>query len=883
MEVVINKTKGKKEMEKPANISKMMGQYLDIKEQNKDCILFFRLGDFYEMFFEDAKIASSELDLTLTGRACGLKEKAPMCGVPYHSYESYVAKLIKKGYKVAICEQVEDPKLTKEIVKREIVRVITPGTVIEGSMLDESRNNYIASIYLGENKVGVCFSDISTGELAVTVLDREDNMSNVICELSKFMPSEILLNKRIAACKGLYVYIKEKLKCAVDILEEEDYLSDELSAKIESVLSSSLNELKIANKQEAVMALGALFAYIEKTQKSALARINDINFYNDDQFMLLDVVARANLELCETMRTSQKKGSLLWVLDETKTAMGKRLLRNYIEKPLVNSAVITKRLNAVEELFNDSIDCDKIRELLKEVYDLERIMTRVVCKTIAPRELRSLCDTLTILPEIKRLCEGFKSRYLSDIYKDIDCLDDVRELIDTAIDPEPSALLKDGKVIRPGYNSVLDEFKDILKNVQGHLTRIEERERERTGIKNLRTGYNRIFGYYIEVTNSYKNLVPENYIRKQTLTGAERYINDELKEIENKILDATDKVSVLEAELYNGVRDKIALELERIQRTAAALSRLDVFSSLAYSAKKNNYVCPTINLNGVINIKDGRHPVVERLSSGGLFIPNDTYLDQNDTVAVITGPNMAGKSTYMRQTALIVLMAHIGSFVPASSADIAVTDAIFTRVGASDDLSAGQSTFMVEMIELSDILKNATKNSLLILDEIGRGTSTYDGMSIARSALEYISDKSRLGAKCMFATHYHELAVLENEIPAIKNYNVAVKKQKDGIIFLRKIIKGSADQSYGIEVAKLADLPERVIKRAYEILEQLESGRQPTPTTSAIDQFEQEIFQTSFEDNGGEEIVKKLKDLSIDTISPIEALNILFELKKLTD
>ena len=861
----------------------MMRQYLEIKEQNKDCILFFRLGDFYEMFFEDAKTVSAELELTLTGRACGLKEKAPMCGVPYHSYETYVAKLIKKGYKVAICEQVEDPKTAKEIVKREIVRIITPGTVIEGSMLDESKNNYIASLFIDENKVGLCFSDISTGEISITELDYQSSMANVICELSKFTPTEILVNSKISSCKGLYTYVKDKLRCAVDVLEDDIYSYELTSFKIESAFEKDLISLGFKDKDAAVLSLGSLVYYIEKTQKSALSRLSEINFYTEDQFMLLDIVARANLELTETMRTSQKKGSLLWVLEETETAMGRRLLRNYIEKPLVNSAIITKRLNAVDELYKNSIDSGKIREALRTVYDLERIMTRVVCKTIAPRELRSLYDTLKILPEIKALTESFNCRYLKDIHNEIDVLEDVAELIDKAIDPEPSALLKDGNVINKGYNAVLDDFRDILQNVQAHLTRIEEREKERTGIKNLRTGYNRIFGYYIEITNSYKDLVPSDYIRKQTLTGAERYINSELKEIENKILDANDKVLALETELYNEVRDKIALELARIQKTASALSRLDVFCSLAYTAAKNNYVCPTINANGIINIKDGRHPVVEKLSSGGLFIPNDTYLDKNDRVAVITGPNMAGKSTYMRQTALIVLMAHIGSFVPASSADIAITDAIFTRVGASDDLSAGQSTFMVEMTELSDILKNATKDSLLILDEIGRGTSTYDGMSIARSALEYIADKDKLGAKCMFATHYHELAVLESEIPAIKNYNVAVKKQKEGIIFLRKIIKGHADQSYGIEVAKLADLPSKVISRAFEILESLENGKQPLPKIPIYSGEELEFLQTKFDLNEYGGLISKLKDLSIDTISPIEALNILFELKKLVE
>ena len=864
-------------------LSNMMRQYVEIKEQNKDCILFFRLGDFYEMFFEDAKIASAELDLTLTGRACGLEEKAPMCGVPYHSYEGYVAKLIKKGYKVAICEQVEDPKTTKGLVKREIVRVITPGTVIEGCMLDESRNNYIASLYIDENKIGLCFSDISTGEISITELDYQPSMSNVICELSKFSPTEILVNSKISTCKGLYVYIKDKLRCAVDVLEDDIYSYEFTSFKVESAFEKDVASLGFKDKEAAVLALGSLVYYIEKTQKSALSRLSDINFYTEDQFMLLDIVARANLELNETMRTSQKKGSLFWVLDETETAMGRRLLRNYIEKPLVNSATITKRLNAVDELYKNSVALDKIREALRTVYDLERIMTRVVCKTIAPRELRSLYDTLKTLPEIKALIEPFNCRYLKDIYNEIDSLEDIAELIDTAIDPEPSAALKDGNVINKGYNAVLDDFRDILQNVQDHLTRIEEREKERTGIKNLRTGYNRIFGYYIEITNSYKNLVPSDYIRKQTLTGAERYINSELKEIENKILDANDKVLALETELYNGVRDKVALELERIQKTASALSRLDVFCSMAYSATKNNYVCPTINANGVINIKDGRHPVVEKFSSGGLFIPNDTYLDRNDRVSLITGPNMAGKSTYMRQTALIVLMAHIGSFVPASSADITITDAIFTRVGASDDLSAGQSTFMVEMTELSDILKNATKDSLLILDEIGRGTSTYDGMSIARAALEYIADKDKLGAKCMFATHYHELAVLESEVPAIKNYNVAVKKQKEGIIFLRKIIKGYADQSYGIEVAKLANLPSKVISRAYEILENLESGKQPLPKIPTYSGEEPEFLQTKFNLNEYGGLISKLKDLSIDTISPIEALNILFELKKMVE
>ena len=868
-------------VKKVEGLSKMMTQYMEIKEQYNDCIVFFRLGDFYEMFFDDAKIASQELELTLTGRACGLPERAPMCGVPYHSYETYAAKLIKKGYKVAICEQVEDPKQAKEIVKREIVRVITPGTVIEECMLDAGKNNYICSLFLQDKSTGICFADISTGELSVTTLSDDPNKTKVVCELAKFMPTEIISNNKINKSKGLYVYLRDKLGCPIDVYNDEDYSEPESIIKIEEVFKSNIVDLGLFGKNEIIMALAKLITYLETTQKTSLNRLKTITFYDEEQYMLLDLIARYNLELSSTMRTNSRKGSLLWVIDETKTAMGKRLLKNYVEKPLVNSAIISKRLNAVNELTSDNIKLDSIRASLSKIYDLERMVTRIVCKTISPRELRSFSDTLVELPQIKNLCAEFKCNYLSEIFKNIDTLEDVCMLINEAIDDEPPIKLQDGGVIREGFNELLDEYRNIQENVQDRLLEIEAREREATGIKTLRTGYNRVFGYYIEITNSYKDLVPETYIRKQTLTNAERYINEELKDIENKMLEASTKVGLLEAELFNAIRDRVAAELDRIQTTASAIAKLDVFASLAFVANRNNYVCPTINLNGVINIKDGRHPVVEKLSSGGIFIPNDTNLDNNNRVSVITGPNMAGKSTYMRQTALIVLLAHIGSFVPASSADIAITDAIFTRVGASDDLSAGQSTFMVEMSELSDILKKATKNSLLILDEIGRGTSTYDGMSIARATLEYIADSKKLGAKCMFATHYHELAVLENEISSIKNYNVAVRKYNDNIIFLRKIIKGHADKSYGIEVAKLANLPADVIDRAREVLDSLEKGKLVESKTNFN---EQESFgQTTLnlkETNG---VITKLRDLSIDALTPIEALNILFELKNLAE
>ncbi len=862
-------------------LSKMMRQYLEIKEQYKDCIVFFRLGDFYEMFFEDAKIASSELQLTLTGRACGLSERAPMCGVPYHSYETYAAKLIKRGYKVAICEQTEDPKLTKDIVKREIVRVITPGTVIEGCMLEEEKNNYICSVYLTENKTGICFADISTGELSVTVLEDEKNKANVVCELAKFTPTEIVSNAALNKYKGVYVYIRDKLGCALDVFEEDTYSESDSILSIESVFEKSVVDLGISGNTEIILALGRLIGYLEVTQKASLNRLRSINFYDENQHMLLDLVARYNLELTSTMRTNSRKGSLLGVLDDTKTAMGKRLLKNYIEKPLVNSAIITKRLNAVSELSSDIIRLDNIRESLSKIYDLERMITRVVCKTILPKELVSLCETLMVLPEIKEQCANFKCSYLKEVYNEIDTLTDVSDLIIEAINPKANTL-KDGNVIKKGYNYILDDYRDILHNVQDRLLDIETREREATGIKTLKTGYNKIFGYYIEITNMYKSQVPETYIRKQTLTNAERYINAELKEIENKMLDASTKVTTLEADLYNAVRDKVASYLDRIQKTATAIAKLDVFASLSSVANKNNYVCPTINANGVINIKEGRHPVVEKISSGGLFIPNDTFLDNKSRISIITGPNMAGKSTYMRQTALIVLMAHVGSFVPATSADIPITDAIFTRVGASDDLSAGQSTFMVEMSELSGILKNATKDSLLILDEIGRGTSTYDGMSIARAVLEYIGDAKKLGAKCMFATHYHELAVMEDERDCIKNYYVTVKKFNDDIIFLRKIARGHAEESFGIEVAKLAELPDSLIKRAREILAGMENGKEIEPKLKKS-KTESTNDQTSFDLNYTNGIISKLQNISIDALTPIEALNILYELKKLAE
>ncbi|MBE6778655.1 MAG: DNA mismatch repair protein MutS, partial [Ruminococcaceae bacterium] len=759
-----------------AEMTPMMQQYLQIKEQYKDAIVFFRLGDFYEMFFDDAKIASKELELTLTGRDCGQKERAPMCGVPFHSYESYVARLVSKGFKVAICEQVEDPTLAKGLVRRDIIRVVTPGTVIEGSMLDESRNNYLAVLYGGRanGTCGVCFCDCSTGEVQLTTLQGEDLSLRISNELGRFNPSEIIVNPALADNGEVREFVEKRLNGRLEVLPEDEYTESKCEAAVMQQYGiESADALGMAGMPLAMCALGCTLLYLRSTQMLGLERLAKPILYSDAQYMKLDLTARRNLELIETMRSMEKKGSLLGVLDHTRTAMGKRLMRSWIEQPLIKVTAIERRLNAVEELVSHSILREEIRDVLTSVYDLERIMTRIVYGSANARELRSLQQTLECIPPIKSALADARSESLQEIWQQIDELQDVQELIAASIADDPPFSVREGGMIRPGYYAELDELRVDMKDGRSIISRIEAEEKEKTGIKTLKVGYNRVFGYYIEISRLYSDQVPEHYIRKQTLANAERYITQELKELEARVLGARDRSVELEYQLFCQVRSKVASQLVRIQTTAEALARLDVLCSFAEVAVRQNYCRPTVNQSGRIHITGGRHPVVESLISTP-FVPNDTLLDNEDElVALITGPNMAGKSTYMRQTALIVLMAQIGSFVPAKSATIGVVDSIFTRVGASDDLAAGQSTFMVEMSEVAAILKNATKNSLIIFDEIGRGTSTFDGMSIARAVLEYVADRKTLGAKTMFATHYHELTAIEDELPQVKNYNIA--------------------------------------------------------------------------------------------------------------
>lgn len=857
----------------------MMRQYLAIKEKHKDEILFFRLGDFYEMFFDDADIASRELELTLTGKDCGMEKRAPMCGIPYHSCESYISRLLSKGYKVAICEQAEDPKLAKGLVKREIVRVITPGTVIEGSMLDESKNNFLASIFVNKNRTGVCFADISTGEVHATLLvSKEDIATRINNETGRFMPSEAIINSAGARIEGVMTFLKEKLNCTVNVFDDERF--DSIPEPIlKQFGKSSLEEIGLDGRPEIVTALNAMLSYLRDTQISGIQRLNTFYYYSEEQYMHLDLATRRNLELCETMRGREKKGTLLWVLDKTKTAMGKRLLRTRIEQPLLNCAEIVRRHNAVSELFGDSLLRDDLAEGLSGVYDLERLMTRIVYGTANARELRSLCQTAEKLPALKARLEDTKSLLLQEIYNGIDTLDDIYKLIDSAVVDDPPVSVKEGGIIKSGYNAEVDDLREAMSNGHGYIAKTETAEREKTGIKNLKIGYNHVFGYYIEVSKSFLDKVPENYIRKQTLTNCERYITPELKELESRVLGAQDRIVQLEFELFDAVRKKVAQELHRIQSTAKAVAELDVLVSLAQTAVMNNYCCPEVSLDGKIIIKDGRHPVVEAIMNDSPFVPNDTLLDLDENmINIITGPNMAGKSTYMRQVALITLMSQIGSFVPASSAKLCIVDSIFTRVGASDDLASGQSTFMVEMSEVANILKNATSKSLVIFDEIGRGTSTFDGMSIARAVLEYTADKKKLGAKTLFATHYHELTELEELLPGVKNYNVAVKKHGDDITFLRRIIRGGADDSYGIEVAKLAGVPQWVLSRAKEILKQLDAGQPVSARRKKLSEIKEAPTQVAFVDQKTEQILSRLRTTDANTLSPIEALNILFEL-----
>ena len=860
-----------------AELSPMMKQYFEIKEKNKDCILFYRLGDFYEMFYEDAILASRELELTLTGRDCGQEERAPMCGVPFHSCEGYIAKLVSKGYKVAICEQTEDPKAAKGLVKRDIIRVITPGTVMEQSMLDESRNNYICSMYSSDKKIGICFCDISTGELYATDISGRDYYRILTNQLSSYSPREILFGGDIINLKQLPEFIKSKLSAGVEMLDDDKF---ELSLCRETVEQQFPDEMHlISDKPVVISSVGALINYLRETQMSGLERINHLEIYNESQYMRLDYNTQRNLELTQTMLSKTKRGSLLWVIDKTKTAMGKRLIRSWLDHPLMNISKINNRQSAVEELVNDTVLRLELTATLSGIYDIERIMTKIVYGSANARDLRSLCSAITDLPQISDLISGCQSSYMRMIYKDLDLLEDIHSLIDSAIVDDPPFSVREGGMIREGYNEELDIVNSDMNNSKDILSQIEAQEREKTGIPKLKIGYNRVYGYFLEVTNFYKNLVPDTYIRKQTLTGSERYITPDLKDLESRILGAKDRAIAMEYTLFETIRTTVSDNLERIQNTAKALATLDALTSLANVASDNRYVRPEVNQSTAIVIKDSRHPVVELLLRESSFVPNDVNLDtKGERVDIITGPNMAGKSTYMRQIALIVLMAQMGSFVPASSAKIGIVDSIFTRVGASDDLASGQSTFMVEMNEVANIVKNATSKSLLILDEIGRGTSTFDGMSIARAVLEYCADKKKLGAKTLFATHYHELSVMEQLLDGVKNYSIAVKKRGDDITFLRRIVPGGADDSYGIEVAKLAGVPNTIINRAKEILADLESGKAET----IIEKVNvNEDTQLSLMGVASSPVIDKLKSVDLNTLTPIEAMNLLYELKNM--
>ncbi len=871
----------------------MMQKYMDTKAEYPDCILFYRLGDFYEMFFEDAVTVSRELELTLTGKSCGLEERAPMCGVPYHAVDGYLNRLVAKGYKVAICEQTEDPKQAKGLVRREVVRVVTPGTILDSQMMDESRNNYIMCIVYLADRYGVSVADVSTGDYFVTELPDGGKLKD---EIFKFTPSEIICNESFYMSGMDLDDLKDRLKIALYALDAW-YFDDALCRKnlLEHFQVKTLDGLGLGDLDCGVISAGALLQYLLETQKNNLAHMTHITPYTTGKYMMLDSSTRRNLELCETLREKQKRGSLLWVLDKTRTAMGARTLRKYVEQPLIEQGEIERRLDAVAELKDAAISREEIREYLSPVYDLERLITKITYGTANPRDLTAFSGSLEMLPHVRYILEEMHSDLLCQVRENLDTLEDLCSLVQSAIAEEPPLAMKEGNIIRDGYNQEVDTLRRAKSEGKGWLARLEEEEREKTGIKNLKIKYNKVFGYYLEVTNSYKNMVPDYFMRKQTLANAERYITPELKDLEDTILGAEDKLYALEYELYCTVRDTIAGEVERIQRTARAVAELDVFSTLALVAERNHYVRPQINGKGVIDIKDGRHPVVEQMIPDGSFICNDTFLnDKKQRISIITGPNMAGKSTYMRQTALIVLMAQIGSFVPAAKADIGLVDRIFTRVGASDDLASGQSTFMVEMTEVANILRNATAKSLLILDEIGRGTSTFDGLSIAWAVVEYISDARLLGAKTLFATHYHELTELEGKIEHVNNYCIAVKEKGDDIVFLRKIVKGGADKSYGIQVAKLAGVPDLVISRAKEIVEELSDGditgrvseiavkcpQKPQKKTKSRKYDEVDLAQFSlFDTVQDDDVLEELKNIDVGNLTPIDALNTIYRLQ----
>lgn len=851
-----------------SKLSPMMKQYFEVKNKYKNHILFYRLGDFYEMFFDDAITASRELELTLTGRDCGLEERAPMCGVPHHACDVYLKKLIEKGYNVAICEQTMDPAACKGIVPREVIRVVTPGTLIESSMLDETSNNYICAFYMRAKESALCLADISTGEVHLFEFEGKEMTSAAINELSRFSPAEILINDAFLSNKELSTFIREKLKTSVQLLEENDF-SPEIHTEevLKQFSTNSLESIGVKPDTVAAFAVCGLFAYIHDTQKALVGRFSEIIKHDADPIMTIGFTARRNLELTETLRNKEKKGSLLWVLDHTKTSMGKRMLKSFLEQPLVNPAKIIDRLDAVEQLTMKPVELGELKEILSGVYDLERLMTRVMYKTATPRDLKSLSLTALKLPDIKELLKSFDSKLLNNCNNKISTLEAISNLVENAIVDEPPVNVKDGNVIKDGFNEQLDGLRNIISGGKGIIDDIAEREREKTGIKNLKIGYNRVFGYYIEVTRSYYDLVPDNYIRKQTLANCERFITDELKVAENTILGASDKIVTLEQEIFAEIRDFAATQLRLVQETATAVAQIDVLCSFATAAVNNNYTKPEIAIDGIIDIKNGRHPVVELMQKDEVFVPNDTYLDlTSNRMAVITGPNMSGKSTYMRQVALITLMAQIGCFVPADYAKISVVDQIFTRIGASDDLTAGQSTFMVEMSEVADIVKHATKNSLVILDEVGRGTSTFDGISIARAVSEYISTNRSMGCKTLFATHYHELISLEKELDGVRNFSVAVKRQGDNIKFLRKIVPGGVDESYGIEVAKLAGLPNKIINRAKELLEQLEAENKKARI--AAQQIESD--QISFDKISDSIVTDRLRKTNIDEMTDSE-------------
>ena len=875
-----------------AGLTPMMQQYMETKKQYKDCILFYRLGDFYEMFFEDAITASRELEITLTGKDCGLEERAPMCGVPFHAVDGYLNRLVSKGYKVAICEQVEDPKLAKGIVKREVIRIVTPGTNLNTQALEESKNNYLMCIACFQNRIGVSIVDVTTGDFYMTEVE---GLAKLQDEIYKYMPTEIICNDAFVMSGYDIEDLKGRLGMAVYTLEPW-YFDDDGCRKclMNHFKVNTLAGLGLEDFPSGMISAGAAMQYLLETQKTDLTHINHIIPYLASRFMLLDSSTRRNLELTETLREKQKKGSLLWVLDKTKTAMGARRLRSDIEQPLINIDDIDARLDAVEQLCKNTVSRDEIREYLNPIYDMERLLGKVSYKSANPRDLLAFANSMEMLPHIKTVLKEFDCRLLSEIEQEMDGLEDLYHLIKDAICDDPPVMIREGGMIRTGFDKDIDMLRTAKTEGKTWLAKLEEEDRERTGIKNLKIKYNKVFGYYFEVTNSYKDMVPDDYIRKQTLVNAERYMTPKLKELEDTILNAEDKLNTLEYDVFCKVRDDIAKELERIQKTAKAVARLDVFASLSVVAEQNHYVRPALNEKGVIDIKDGRHPVVEKMIDHDMFVANDTYLNNsNHCIAVITGPNMAGKSTYMRQSALIVLMAQLGSFVPAKSANIGIVDRIFTRVGAADDLASGQSTFMVEMNEVANILRNATSKSLLVLDEIGRGTSTFDGLSIAWAVIEHISNKKLLGAKTLFATHYHELTELEGKMNNVNNYCIAVKEKGDDIVFLRKIIKGGADRSYGIQVAKLAGVPDMVIDRAKEIAEQLSDNditekvqsiavdtkgdkRKSKPVHYDDVTMGQMTLSDTVKD---EDIIQELKEIDITNLTPMDAMNTLYRLQ----